>query len=60
MVILALEERDIDIETGYGVEGFLPDWRVGSIIESVLPMLSARLLGGSASAERRFGGGSLR
>ena len=41
VVILALEERDIDIETGYGVEGFLPDGRVGGILDTALPMLSA-------------------
>ena len=41
VVVLALEERDLDIETGYGVEGFLPDGRVGSIIDTALPLFSA-------------------
>ena len=41
VIVLALEERDIDIATGYGVEGFLPDGRVGAILDTVVPLLSA-------------------
>lgn len=41
VVVLALEERDIDIETGYGAEGFLPDGRVGALLDAAVPSLSA-------------------
>ena len=40
VVVLALEERDIDVETGYGVEGYLPDGRVGAMLDAVGPQLS--------------------
>ena len=33
VVALALEEREIFIATGYGVEGYLPDGRVGRLID---------------------------
>jgi uncharacterized protein len=33
VVALAIEERRIFIATGYGVEGFLPDGRIGEIID---------------------------
>ncbi len=33
VVAVAIEERKISISTGYGVEGFLPDGRVGGIID---------------------------
>ncbi len=33
VVALAIEERKISIATGYGVEGFLPDGKVGGIID---------------------------
>ena len=36
---LAVEERQIYISTGYGVEGFLPDGRVGGILDSARPLL---------------------
>ena len=40
LILLALKERKIKIETGYGVEGILPDGLVGQILdESVLPYL---------------------
>jgi uncharacterized protein len=40
LIFLALQERRVRIETGYGVEGILPDGRVGSILdEYVVPYL---------------------
>ena len=36
---LAVEERQIYISTGYGVEGFLPDGRVGGILDGAKPLL---------------------
>ncbi|MEE2638598.1 MAG: TPM domain-containing protein, partial [Acidobacteriota bacterium] len=41
IVVLAIEERDIDIETGYGAEGFLPDGRAGAILDTAVPLLTA-------------------
>jgi len=40
LIFLAVEERRVRIETGYGVEGILPDGLVGSILdEYVVPYL---------------------
>ena len=40
VVALAVGERRIGMATGYGVEGFLPDGRVGSIIDRhAIPLL---------------------
>ena len=40
LILLALKERRIRIETGYGVEGILPDGLVGQILDThVLPHL---------------------
>ena len=40
LILLALRERRIRIETGYGVEGILPDGLVGAILDKdVLPYL---------------------
>ena len=40
LIFLAVQERKIRIETGYGVEGILPDGLVGSILDQyVLPYL---------------------
>lgn len=36
ILILALEEREIRIEVGYGLEGALPDGRVGAIIDQAM------------------------
>lgn len=42
LIMLALQERRIRIETGYGVEGILPDGRVGGILDRyVRPLLKA-------------------
>jgi uncharacterized protein len=42
VVALAIEERRVFIATGYGVEGFLPDGRVGAILDrEVRPHLRA-------------------
>ncbi len=40
VVVIALEERELFIATGYGVEGFLPDGRVGAIRDFARPALS--------------------
>lgn len=40
LIFLALKERKIRIETGYGIEGILPDGKVGEILDrQVLPHL---------------------
>jgi len=40
LIFLALKERRIRIETGYGVEGILPDGKVGEILDRyVVPLL---------------------
>jgi uncharacterized protein len=40
VVVLSMKPRRIYVATGYGVEGFLPDGRVGGIIDSeVMPSL---------------------
>jgi uncharacterized protein len=36
LVLLAVADRRIEIETGYGVEGILPDGRVGEIIRTAM------------------------
>lgn len=42
LVLHALEERRIEVETGYGLEGVLPDARVGAILdEAVMPHFKA-------------------
>lgn len=46
VVALAIEERGIDIATGYGVEGYLPDGRVGGILDAAAPLFE----GGDFSA----------
>lgn len=32
MILLATQDRRVEIETGYGVEGILPDGKIGTII----------------------------
>jgi len=52
ILILAMQEREVRIEVGYGLEGILPDGRVGAILdEMVLPAFregnwGAGMLGG--------------
>ncbi|SIP87171.1 uncharacterized protein SAMN05920897_10141 [Alkalispirochaeta americana] len=36
ILILAMEERQIRLEVGYGLEGVLPDGRAGAVIDQVL------------------------
>jgi uncharacterized membrane protein YgcG len=36
MVLLAIRDRRVEIETGYGIEGLLPDGRVGEIIRTAM------------------------
>lgn len=40
LVLLSLEERKIRIEVGYGLEGTLPDGKVGEILDNAKYMLS--------------------
>ena len=48
LIFLALEERRIRIETGYGVEGILPDRLVGEILDQhVVPLLKKGDYGGA-------------
>jgi uncharacterized protein len=38
LILLAMEEREIQVEVGYGLEGVLPDGKVGGILdEAVIP-----------------------
>jgi uncharacterized protein len=40
LILLALKERRVRIETGYGTEGILPDAKVGAILDQyVVPLL---------------------
>ena len=40
LILLVMDQRRVRIETGYGVEGILPDGKVGSILDhSILPLL---------------------
>jgi len=36
MILLAVKDRRVEIETGYGVEGILPDGKVGEIIRTYM------------------------
>lgn len=46
LIFLAMEERRVRIETGYGVEGILPDGLVGEILdEYVVPYLQSGEVG---------------
>lgn len=40
VVVIGIEERELFIATGYGVEGFLPDGRVGTIRDAARPALA--------------------
>ena len=41
MILLAVHDRRVEIETGYGVEGILPDGKVGEMIRTaMLPSLA--------------------
>ena len=41
LLLLVIEERRVRIETGYGVEGILPDGRVGELLDRfVVPLLA--------------------
>ena len=46
MIIVAMKERKIRIEVGYGLEGIIPDGLAGEIIDkSILPYLSKGMYG---------------
>lgn len=36
LVLVALQQRRIEVETGYGIEGTLPDSEIGSILQDVV------------------------
>jgi uncharacterized protein len=60
LVLLALAERKVKIETGYGVEGPLPDGRCGAIIRQVMgPDLSAGRYGPGLLAGARAVAGAI-
>jgi len=40
LLLLSLEERQVRIEVGYGLEGALPDGKTGEILDAVVPDLS--------------------
>jgi uncharacterized protein len=55
MILLAVQDRRVEIETGYGVEGILPDGKVGEIIRTaMLPHLRQQSWGAGlvAGAQR--------
>lgn len=41
LILLSVSDRRIRIEVGYGLEGILNDSKVGSILDSSMPLLSA-------------------
>jgi len=54
LVLVVTEARRIEVETGYGLEGVLPDGRIGTILDqSVVPRLRAGDLGGGLLAGAR-------
>lgn len=42
LILLALEERAIEVETGYGLEGALPDGKVGAYLDQAVSRYFAR------------------
>lgn len=58
IIILAMEERTVGIEVGYGLEGALPDGRVGAIIDqAILPSFQVGRYGeGFTEAVRMIAG----
>ncbi|MFN8060275.1 MAG: TPM domain-containing protein [Vicinamibacterales bacterium] len=45
VLAFALRDRKIRIETGYGVEGYLPDGRTGEILDESIPLLRQNRFG---------------
>lgn len=41
LILIAVQERRIQVETGYGLEGTLPDGRIGRILDAHLEELSS-------------------
>ena len=41
LILISTEERRIHVETGYGLEGILPDGRIGRILDGHVEELSA-------------------
>jgi uncharacterized protein len=58
IIILAMEERTVGIEVGFGLEGALPDGRVGAIIDqAIIPSFQAGRYGdGFTEAVRMVAG----
>lgn len=51
LILLVVDERRVEVETGYGAEGVLPDGRVGQILDDrVLPRFKAGDYGGGLLA----------
>lgn len=51
LVLLVMEERRIEVETGYGMEAILPDGKVGEILDTyVIPRFKRRDFGGGILA----------
>ena len=65
LILLAMEERAIEVETGYGLEGVLPDGKVGAyLIRSGELFCPKRVWAGAliprASVSERIGRGRVR
>ncbi len=41
LILISVQERRIQVETGYGLEGILPDGRIGRILDNHIDQLSA-------------------
>jgi hypothetical protein len=50
MVLLAIHDRRVEIETGYGVEGILPDGKAGEIIRTAMLPAAVPLAAAPAAA----------
>ncbi|NBV83077.1 TPM domain-containing protein, partial [bacterium] len=51
LFVVALNERKLRIEVGYGLEGILPDGRAGDIIRQVvIPRMKAKQIGAAIEA----------
>lgn len=50
MVLLAIEDRESDVEVGYGLEGIIPDGYAGRVLREIRPILRQGNYGGALMA----------